>query len=231
MAVVVWRPAGGHAGRRPDVAVVRIGTPGAVSVEVFIADDLLRHIAGRSRVVAATVALARPAVQVVVAPPAQRVVIGQAGAVEAIALPRRDGVRRVFAIDLGFTALNHDRRCIIIRIDVDAVFARAAQGECEIGRVHFETLVGPHVAHAHLERSLRKLHLGNPVVEVEQRYAGGRAEPDRGAADLQFGARIGVCPQTIASRQRSVDHRLEPVRLTRGRKTDRAAQIAQTRCA
>ena len=46
MSVAVRRPAGGHASRDPDVAVGRVHVPGAVRIEVLIADHVLRYIAG-----------------------------------------------------------------------------------------------------------------------------------------------------------------------------------------
>ena len=85
MAVAVGRPARGHARRRPDRTVARIDTPGAIGVEVFITDDLARNMARGDRAVATAVALARPAVKVVIALRGQGFVVGQVVAVEAIA--------------------------------------------------------------------------------------------------------------------------------------------------
>ena len=67
------------------------------------------------------------------------------------------------------------------------------------------------------------------VVEIEQRHAAVGAEADRGAADLQLGARTRIGPQAVAGRQRPVDHRLHPVGLRRRRETHGAADVAQAR--
>ena len=229
VAVVVRRPAGGDTGRRPDAAVGRIGAPAAVGIEILVADDFLRHVASRRRRVGAAIAITRPAVEVVVATHGQRVVVGQAGAVEAIALPRRDRIRSAVAVDLGLAVLHRHRRRVVVGIDIDAVVAGAADREREVGRVDLEALFRREVAHADLQRALRQLDLGDAVVEIEKRHAAAGAEPDRGAADLHLGARARVGPETVAGRQRPVDHRLHPVGLRRRRKTHRAADVAQAR--
>ena len=231
VAVVVRRPAGGDTGRRPDAAIGRIGAPAAVGVEILVADDFRRDVASRRRRVGAAIAIAGPAVEVVVATHGQRVVVGQAGAVEAIALPRCDCVRSAFAVDLGLAVQHRHRRRVVVGIDIDAVVAGPANREREIGRVDLEALLRREVAHADLQRALRQLHLGDAVVEIEQRHAAVGAEPDRGAADLQLGTRARVGPEAVAGRQRPVDHRLHPVGLRRRRKTHRAADVAQARCA
>ena len=154
VAVPVRRPAAGHARRRPDVAIVRIGAPGAVGIEVFVADDVGRDVARRHRGVAAAVAFARPAVQIVVTPRRQGLVVGQAGAVETVPASGVDRVRRAFAVDLGLTALHHDCRGVLVGVDLDAVFAASAQREGEIGRRDFKGLSRPQAAHTHLQQPL-----------------------------------------------------------------------------
>ena len=198
MAVAIWRPAGGDPVRRPDPPVARIDAPAAVAVELLVADDFVRNVARRRRRVGAAIALARPAVEVVVAPRGQHVVVGQAGTVEAVALPRRDRISSAFAVDLGLTALHRHRGRVVGWIHLDAVVAGAANRERQVGRVDLEALSWPEAAHADLQRALRQLDLGDAVVEIEKRHVAVGAEPDRGAADLQLGARTRVGPQAVA---------------------------------
>ena len=154
MAVTVRRPAGAHASRRPDVAVVRVGAPGAVGIKVLIADQFGRHIARGQRIVAAAVAFARPAIQIIVAPRCHAFIVGQTGAVEAIPLLRIERIRRAFSVRFALSALHRHHRRVAVRIHIDAIFAGAAQGKCEIRCIHLKHLVPPHAAHPHFQRAL-----------------------------------------------------------------------------
>ena len=229
--VAVGRPARGDASRCPDIAIVGVDAPTAVGVEVFVADDFARDIACRHRALAAPVALARPAVQVVVATRRQGFVVGQIAAVEAVGAARIDGVRRALPIYLGHAALHRDGRRIVVGIDLDAVVAGAAQREGQVRRRDFEGLPRPQAAHAQLQAALSKLHLGDAIVEVEQDHAGGRTHADRRAADLQLGARVGPRPQAIAGGERPIDGRPYPIGLPGRRETHAAAEVAQACCA
>ena len=229
VAVAERRPVGGNAIRRPDIAVLRVAPPGAVAVEVLVADHVARDIARGRRTVVDAVAIARPAIQFVVAPRCQAIVVGQAGAIETIALLRTDHVRRAVAIQRGPAVQHPDRGRVAVRIHVDAIFTRTGHDEGQVGRVHLDRLARPHAAHAQLERSLRELQLHDAIVEIEQRHAGTPAQPDRRAAELQFGPRSGVDPQAVAARQRPVDPRPQPLILARRREAHRPAEVPQSR--
>ena len=66
VAVAVRRPVAADMRRHPDVAVVRHRAPGALVVQVFVADQVGRHVARRTRLLDAAVARGRPAVEFVV---------------------------------------------------------------------------------------------------------------------------------------------------------------------
>ena len=134
-----------------------------------------------------------------------------------------------FAIHLALTALHRDGGCVVIEVNVDAVFAGPSEGKSQVGCIDFETLVRPHAAHPHLQGALGQAHLCNAVVEIEQRDAGCRSQAYRCTANLQLGARVGGGPDPVTGGQGPVDDRLKPVAVSSGRNTDRAARITQAR--
>ena len=229
MSVAVGGPIGTHAARDPDVAVGRVGAPGAVRIQVLIADHVLRYIAGGGRAVVAAVAIARPAIEFIEARRVEVLVLAQAGPCKAIRLPRVDDIRRVFAVHLTLSLAHDDRRGVAIGIHFDPVFAGLAQREGEIRRVDLEQLVGFEAAHADVQFALRQLQLGDAVVEVEHRYCGTGIHADHRRADLDLGARTRVRPEAVAGGHRPVDAGLHPVVLAGGRETDRAGHVAEAR--
>ncbi len=184
MAIAVRSPIGCHMGRRPDVAVVGIGTPGAVGIEVFVTHHFGRHVTRGRRIIAATITFSSPAIQIVFTPRPETIIVGQVGAVEAISLMRIDRIRCAVAVHFTLATLHHHCRCIVIRVDINTIFAGAAQSKCQIGCVDFKGLVRPHMAYPHFQRTLRKLQLRYAVVEIEHGHTGGGAEAQRSAADL-----------------------------------------------
>src|SRR5579885_1761311 len=75
MPVMIRRPPGGDAAWIPDIAVLRIGAPGAVIVQVFVTDHLRIHVSPRR-----TAVLARDP--------------GEAPLIEGIHAPRRFDIER-----------------------------------------------------------------------------------------------------------------------------------------
>ena len=227
MSVAIRRPVGGHAIRIPDVSVGGIDAPGAVRIEVLVADDVRRHVACGGRIVVAPVALVRPAVEFVEARRVDGLHVPQSGSREAVLSPRIDRVGCAFAIGLAAAPADHDGRGVAVGIDVDAIGAGAAHGEGEVRRVDFEGLVGPQAPHAHVQGALRQLQLGDPVVEVEDGDGSAGAHAQRGPPDLDLGARVGIRPQAVARGQRPVDVGLHPLVLAGGRELDCAGQVTQ----
>ena len=196
-------------------------------VEVLIADDVGRYVAGGDRGVVEAVAIRRPAVEFVDARRGERLVLAQARPVEAIRLPRVDDVRGAFAEDLALALAHDDVRRIAFGVHGDPVFAGLPHREGEVRRVDLEDLIGIEAAHAHVQRALRQLQLRDVVVEIEHGDARAGVEPEHGAADLELGARTGIHPETVADRQRPVDRRLHPVVFARRREAHRAGRVAE----
>ncbi len=87
MPVAVRRPAGRHLIREPDVAVGRVDAPGAVGIEILVADHVLRDVASGGRHVVAAVPVARPAIEFVGTKLVDIPVVAQVGPRESIRLP------------------------------------------------------------------------------------------------------------------------------------------------
>ena len=229
MAVAIRCPAGCHAIRHPDIAVIRVDAPAAVRIEVLIADHVRRNVAGRVRVVVSAVATAGPAIEFVPARRGDDLVVAQAGPGEAIRLARIDDIRRAVAIRFTLPLAHDDRRRVAIGIDVDPVFAGLSKGEGEIRRVDLEQLVGLETAHTDVQGALRQLQLGDPVVEIENGDGGAAVQADHRPADLDLGPRTRLSPQAVAGRQRPVDRGVVPLVLAGRREADAAAHVAQAR--
>jgi hypothetical protein len=66
MTITIWSPSPGDS-RNPYIAVARMGAPITVVVQILIADNLHRNITPRWRSVMATVAVAAPRIEIIVA--------------------------------------------------------------------------------------------------------------------------------------------------------------------
>ena len=65
MPLVIRCPACGNPVGEPDVAVVRIVTPVAVVVEVFVPDNVVGDIPRRARLIVAAIAIVGPAIKLI----------------------------------------------------------------------------------------------------------------------------------------------------------------------
>ncbi len=229
MSVAIRRPAGGHAIRDPYVAVARVNAPGAVRIEVLIADHVGRYVAGGDRGVVAAIAIVRPAIEFVESRRFHILVLAQARPHEPIRLSRIDDIRRVFAVHLTLAIAHDDRRRIAIGIHFDPVFAGSPEGEGEIRRIDLEHLVGFETAHANVHYALRQLQLSDSIIEIQNGYRRAGAHANQCAADLDFGPRTGIGPEAVAGGERPIDRGLYPIVFPGGRKTDGAGHVAETR--
>jgi hypothetical protein len=64
MAVPIGSPASSHPWH-PHIAVIRIRTPGAIVIKVFIANDIARNVSRRPRCILAAVAVLAPIVKLI----------------------------------------------------------------------------------------------------------------------------------------------------------------------
>ncbi|MDR8810592.1 hypothetical protein FEP95_05704 [Burkholderia multivorans] len=142
VAVVIRRPVGRRVVRHPDGAVRRRVAPRAVRVEVLIAGDVARHVAGRHRPVLGRVAARGPPVERVGRRRGRLLRDLQVGAGKHGLLPGGERILAVAAVDRRAAAAHGDRRACAIGRDVDAIIARRRNAEREVRRIDFVRRAG-----------------------------------------------------------------------------------------
>ena len=157
-------------------------------IEIFVADDIRRHIARSRHALVTILPCQRPALEAVGRRRRQIFIVVKIGAVKPIRLTRADAVRCAFAVRFAFAFTHHDQRRAVLRVDVNAKSARTRDGEGDIGRIDLDAFAGAHPPYLHLHNALRELQLGNAIVDVQQRSAGLRSEAQRRAGHLHFAA-------------------------------------------
>ncbi|VWC08376.1 hypothetical protein BLA24064_05167 [Burkholderia latens] len=210
VAVVIRRPVGRRVVRNPHRAVIRRFAPRAVRVEILVAGDVARHVAGRHRALLGCIAACSPLVERIGGGRGRLLRDLQVGAGEDDLLPRRQRILPVAAVDGRAAAAHGDGRARAVRRDVDAIVAWAGDAEREIRRVDFVRSAGRQRAHVRRYGAEADLQLRRRVVEVQHRQARRFAEPHRGRADVQLRARAGIVPQLVARGQRPVHGRVRP---------------------
>src|SRR5882724_1803627 len=66
MSVVIRRPSRRHVAWHPTVAILRYIAPRSIFVQIFIADDVWRHVAGRTEAACTPVSSETPVVKLIV---------------------------------------------------------------------------------------------------------------------------------------------------------------------
>ena len=163
-----------------------------------------RHIARGHRVVDPPVPIESPAVEFVRRSELQQFVVAQAGAGKAVTLSLAYDIGDALAVNIGLAPQRSDRRRVAGRIDLNAIFARLADCQCEIRCIDFIELIAVHLTHTEIEHSLRELDLGDAIVQVENGGAGRSAHAHPCFSELQLGTRSGVGPDAIAGDEGSV---------------------------
>src|SRR5262249_54235367 len=123
VAVAVRRPSGDRGVREPHRAVFGNRPPAAVFIEILVAHHVVRHVAGRLRALPPRIAVAAPAVEIVVARIAFDVGAQLVGAFKRRGL---SGVNRIGGTAAGNLALpvaDVDDRGVAVFVDADAIGA------------------------------------------------------------------------------------------------------------
>ena len=215
VAIAVGRPVGGHVRGIPDLAVVRVGLPGAVLVQILRTDHVRRHILLRRRGGVALVAAVAPGVEVVAALDVvdRHVIEGRIG--ELVGAARgHHALRSAFTIDGGAAVEVGHAGGLAVLADVHAVGAGLVDHQRHGRRVDLVALAVLHVAHGQVHRALGEFDLGELVVERQETEVGVVRDAQRAAVQLQFGAAAVAGGQAVARGQRPVQAGVAPVLIT-----------------
>ena len=229
VAVSIWSPVRIHVRGHPDRSVALHILPVAVLVEIFIADHVGRHVAGRGGALFARFAGRAKAVEVVgrwdiIGCRIRQVVPG-----EAVRRTGADRIRPAFADDVGLTFAHRRDRHRPVGAGRDAVPARLCDREGEVRRVNFDHVLRGETPHTHAKRPLGQLQLCRLVIEIGERDTGLAVEPERDAADVQFGTGTRVGPETVTGDQGTVGLGLDPVLGSCRIETDGPVNVTQAR--
>src|SRR5262249_29004471 len=147
VAEVVRRPSSGDGARGPNRAVVGVVAPGAVGVEVFVADHVAGDVTGGDLGVGlVAVAGLAPAIEIVGRGRSAELGGDVVEAGDAGGLAGVYGEGRAAARDDGIAAAHGDEGQAVIAIGIDAVVAGAQEGDGDVGGVDFEDFVFGEVA-------------------------------------------------------------------------------------
>ncbi|EDT02578.1 conserved hypothetical protein [Burkholderia ambifaria IOP40-10] len=137
VTVVIRRPVGRCVVRHPDRTVVRGLAPRPVRVEILVAGNVARHVAGRYGALLGRIAAGGPLVERVGGRRGRLLRDLQVGAGEHHLLAGRQRILPVAAVRGRAAAAHGDRRARAVRRDIDAIVAGAREAEREIGRIDF----------------------------------------------------------------------------------------------
>ena len=226
---VIGRPAYGDVVRIPDVAVFRhIRCPLAVVVQILVADHVFGHVAARSGVVPALVALRIEVVERIRRRQLVGLVVLQLRIVEGHRLALIDAKACVaLTVDVTAAVSHGDDGRLAVGQHADAEFADAIGDEGQCWRVDLVDLAVIQAAYAQVQRTLRQFHLRGVVIKIEEIEARLLIQTDRRGADFQRGPGIVVGPQFVAGDQRTIELRFDPVVFTGRNKTHSAVNGRQ----
>ena len=207
MAVAIRRPANDDRVREPNGSIFRNGAPAAIFIEIFIADHVIRNVARRSGTVGAAIAVEAPLIKIVrILKPLLDVGVQLIGSVEHAFFVCTDVISGTAPGDFSLTVANGDHGGVARFVHVDAVAARAKNGEREIRSVHFKVFIVAEPADANVQRALGQTDLHNLVGQIQKRKPSVVRKPDGGRAEMQFRARAIISPEFVTGGHRAVHH-------------------------
>ncbi len=164
MAVMIGSPAWLHSAREPHVAVIRRGLPRTLAIEILIAHDIGRHIARGVGVVPTAVSALTPRIERIrLRAVGLRIFNEFIGAGKDVVLVGINRIRAAGAGDFALAAAHVDGGGGACFIDSDAVHARLQDGERQIRRVDFVSLIVVEPADPNQQGPHRQLNLGDVI--------------------------------------------------------------------
>src|SRR5260370_421006 len=229
IARAVGSPSGINLSGIPNVAVFRLIPPGAVVVEVVVADHVARYVERGDGVIFFAVALRGPAVEAIGTGSPVNAVFDVVRAIEFRAITGVDFIGFAAGGNFAFAA-NYGHASGVAGFSyVNAKCSSLLHGESQIRGVNFVEIAFAQFADAEVDAAFRKAHLRDALVKVQEGKRGHAAEMDGSRAGLQFGAGIFVDPKFITDGHRTVSGRAAPVPFAAGLQGDGAVNIADAR--
>src|SRR5258708_1754322 len=228
VAVTIGSPADHGGVRQPNGAVFGNGAPAAVVVEVFVADNVARDVAGRSGMVFAAITVATPVVKIVIvnADPLD-VGVELVGPSKRADFTRMNGVSSATTGDFAFAVADNDDGGVTCFVDVNLVIAGTKNRKSQVRRIDFESFVVVQTAHPHVNGALSDADLRHTVVEIQERKASVAGETDRCGAEVQLSTRAIVGPKLVAGGHRAIDNSGNPVVGASRVERNSAARVAE----
>src|SRR6516165_7804457 len=189
VAVAVRSPVGRNIVGNPNVAVGGFFFPGAVVVEVAVADRVTVNVLPRNGIVVLQVTVLGPTVEIIgLVSRGRRHLDVALITIDIHAFAGLDRIDLAACGDLTCAANRGDGGEITVFAHVNAKGAGFANRESEIGSVNLIVLSLAKFTDTKIEFAFGKMHLRNILIEVEERDRGHTAEMESGLAGLQFGA-------------------------------------------
>src|SRR2546425_6247338 len=229
IAIAVRSPAGRYFAGIPDVAVFGLIAPITVIIQIAVARRVARNVPSGNGIVFFQVAFRSPAVKAVGTRSLVNAVLNVVRAVEFRALAGVNLIGLAAGGNLAFAANHGHARAVTVFINVNAKSACFLDGESQIRSVYFVEIALTQFADTEVQTPLRKAHLRDALVEVQEGHRGHAAEMHRGGAGLQFGAGIFVNPDLVANGHRAVFCGAAPIPLSPGLQGDRTIHVADAR--
>src|SRR6266478_5110591 len=227
VAVAIRRPSNHGNVREPDRAVFRNLAPAAVIVEVFIADHVIGNVAARDCVFFAVIALAAPAIEIVVTIRALHVCIQRISSGENALVTGMNRVGRAAAGHFARAFGHIDNSCVAGFIDVDAIAAGTQDGKRKIGCVHFNGFLVFEAKDAEIDGAFGDTDLHHPVVEIQERKSGLARQADHRGTHMELGARALIGPEFVAGGHGAVHSRGHPIIGAAGTERNFSVGVAQ----
>jgi hypothetical protein len=162
------------------------------------------------RAIPPSIAVAAPAIEIVIAWIAFDVGAQLIGTVKGNGLTRVNWIGGARARHFTLAIAHVDDGGVTILIHADTIGAGAKNIECEIGRVDFEDLILIEAADANVDCAFGEADLNRAIVKIEKREAGLFAEANGVGIDSQFGAGALVGPELVAFGHGAIDGGIDP---------------------
>ena len=166
VAIAVRSPSGLNRCGIPNVAVFGLITPGAVVVEVVVADHVARYVVRGDRVIFFAVALSSPTVEAVGAGSLFNDVVDVVRAGEFPALTGMHFIGLAAGGNFTFAANHRHTRRVAVFININAKCASLLHGESQIRSVNLVEIAFAKFTDAEVDTAFRKAHLCDALVKI-----------------------------------------------------------------